>query len=340
MELFIDSVDLDEIRRAADFGFMEGITTTPTFMHRHGIKDVDSTIVELSKIANQLHVEALGESCSQILAEAERLSALPGLARTPTFKIPVTNEGLKAAYRLTRQGQKTNIHLVYTLNQAYLAAASGTSYICPLVGRLEDQGHDSFTLIEQVVNMVERYRYPAKVMVSSVRHLDHVRMAILCGAHAITVPWKVLRFLADNVLTGRGISDFSLDTKLTTYTVRQIIRPANPVVTEDATVADAAIEMTKSRLGAASIVNGEGRLVGILTDGDLRRVIDHKDLAHEKVARLMSRDPRWVSEDALLQDALEQLRQAEVDNLVVVDAKTRPVGMIDIQDLLHDGLID
>ncbi len=340
MELFIDSVDLDEIKAAAGFGFMEGITTTPTFMHRHGIKDVDSAIVELSGVANQLHVEALGENCSEILAEAERLSALPGLARTPVFKIPVTNEGLKAAYRLTQQGQKTNIHLVYTLNQAYLAAASGASYICPLVGRLHDQGHDSFALVEQIVNMVERYRYSAKVMVSSVRHFDHVRMGILCGAHAITIPWKVLRILTDNVLTGRGISDFSVHTKLTTYTVRQVIRPANPVVTENATVAEAAIEMTKSKLGAVSVVDEEGRLIGILTDGDLRRVIDHKDLAHEKVACLMTEKPRYVPEETLLQEALELMRQIQVDNLVVVDAGTKPVGMIDVQDLLRDRLID
>jgi transaldolase len=252
----------------------------------------------------------------------------------------VTNEGLKAAYRLTREGHKTNIHLVYTLNQAYLAAASGTSYICPLVGRLHDQGHDAFALIEQVVQMVDRYRYPAKVMVSSVRHLDHVRMALRCGAHAITVPWQVLRVLSQNVLTGHGISDFSIHTKLTTYTVRQVIRPANPIVSEAATIAEAAIEMTTSKLGAVSVVDTEGRLTGILTDGDLRRAIDRKNLAHEKVTVLMSRNPRYVSDETLLQDAVDLMRKTRVDNLVVVDASAKPIGMIDIQDLLSDGLID
>ena len=258
----------------------------------------------------------------------------------PVFKIPVTSEGLKAAYRLTKQGHRTNIHLIYTLNQAYLAAASGASYICPLVGRLHDQGHDSFALIEQIVTMVDRYSYASKVMVSSVRHLEHVRMAILCGAHAITVPWRVLRMLPENVLTGRGLSDFTLHTKLTTYTVRQVIRPANPVVAENATVADAAIEMTQSKLGAVSIVNQEGRLVGILTDGDLRRGIDNKDLAKEEVSRMMSRNPRCVSEDTLLQDAVELMRQIQVDNLVVVNVEGEPTGMIDVQDLLSEGLID
>jgi TalC/MipB family fructose-6-phosphate aldolase len=340
MELFVDSVDLDEIKAATAFGFVEGITTTPTFMHRQGIKDVDRVIVELSTMANQVHVEALGEDASSILEEANRLSALPGLSKTPVFKIPVTNEGLRAACLLAQQGKKTNIHLIYTLNQAYLAAASGASYVCPLVGRLHDQGHDSFALIDQVVNMVERYNYPAKIMVSSVRHPDHVRMAIRCGAHAITVPWKILRMMSENVLTGRGINDFSIHTKLSTYTVRQVIRPHNPVVTQDATIAEAAIEMTRSKLGAVSVVDQQGCLIGILTDGDLRRGIDRKDLAHEKVGRLMSHKPRSVPDDTLLQEAVLLMRQSQVDNLVVVDSRSRPVGMIDVQDLLSDGLID
>lgn len=339
MELFLDSVDFNEVKAATEFGFLEGITTTPTFMHRHGIKDVDRAIGELSKMANQVHVEALGDTCAEILTEAQRLSEVPGLARPLVFKIPVTNEGLKAAYRLTQDGHKTNVHLVYTLNQAYMAAASGAAYICPLVGRLHDQGHDSFALIEQAVNMVERYGFPAKVMVSSVRHPDHVRMAILCGAQAITMPWKVMNILADNVLTGRGITDFNVHTKLTTYTVRQLIRAANPIVTEEATVAEAAIQMTHSKLGIVSIVDQEGRLIGVFTDGDLRRAIDHKDLAHERVANLMSRNPKYVGEGALLQDAVAFLHKTQVDNLVVVDGQQQPVGVIDVQDLLRDGLI-
>jgi len=339
MELFLDSVDFNEVKAATEFGFLEGITTTPTFMHRHGIKDVDGAIVELSKMVNQLHVEVLGDTCPEILAEARRLSQFPGLARPLVFKIPVTNEGLKAAYRLTQDGHKTNVHLVYTLNQAYLAAASGAAYICPLVGRLDDQGHDSFALIEQAVNMVERYGFPAKVMVSSVRHPDHVRMAILCGAQAITIPWKVLKILADNVLTRHGIADFNMHTKLTTYTVRQVIRAANPIVTEEATVAEAAIQMTQSKLGIVSVVDHEGRLLGVFTDGDLRRAVDRKDLARERVGRLMSRKPKYVTEDTVLQDAVAFLREVQVDNLVVVDDQQHPVGVIDVQDLLRDGLM-
>jgi predicted transcriptional regulator len=220
-----------------------------------------------------------------------------------------------------------------------MAAESGASYICPLVGRLHDQGHDAFALIEQAVNMVEHYHYPSKIMVSSVRHPEHVRNAIQCGAQTITVPWKVLKILANNALTNLGIDDFNTHTKLTTYSVSQFVSCRNPIVSENALVAEAAIEMTRSKLGAVSIVNEDGKLVGILTDGDLRRVINRHDLPNEKVNRLMSKEPRYVAEDMLLQEAISIIHQCKMDNLVVVDSQKHPVGMLDIQDLLNDGII-
>ncbi len=339
MELFVDSVDFAEIQAAVDLGFLEGITTTPTFMYRHGIKDINHAIVDLSGMARQVHVEALGEDCAAILQEAERLWSLPGLQKEPVFKIPVTNEGLKAGYRLRQQGHATNIHLIYTLNQVYMAAESGATYICPLVGRLHDQGHDSFALIEQAVKIIDRYHYPSKIMVSSVRHPEHVRLALLCGANAVTMPWKVMRILVENALSGLGIEDFSLHTKLTTYTVEQFVGSRNPAVMEDVTVGEAAIEMTRSKLGAVSITDQTGRLVGILTDGDLRRAINREDLILTKVGQIMTRDPKCVPANCMLQDAVALIQQYKLDNLIVVDAQNHPIGMLDIQDLLNGGIL-
>jgi len=339
MELYVDSADFNEIRSAVALGFLEGITTTPTIMHRHGIKDVNKAIVDLSDMGIQFHIESLGETCEQIIEEAERILALPGLKKEPVLKIPITNEGLKAGYKLHKQGHNTNIHLIYTLNQAYMAAEAGATYICPLVGRLHDQGHDAFALIQQAVDMVERYHYPSKIMVSSVRHPEHVRQAIRCGAHAVTIPWKVMRILVENSLTGLGIEDFTLNTKLNTYTVGQFISSRNPVVDEETLVAEAAIEMTHSKLGAVSVVNDIGQLVGILTDGDLRRAITRRELIHEKVKQVMTSDPKCVPAETPLQEAVHLIQQYQFDNLIVVDSNRHPIGMLDVQDLLNDGMI-
>lgn len=339
MELFIDSADMDVIAQAADLGFVEGITTTPTFMEREGIQDVDGAIVELSTMANQLHVEALGDSVDEIRDEAERIAGLKGLEEDIVFKIPVEMTGLKAVSRLTDAGFQVNVHLVYTLNQAYMAAEAGASYICPLVGRLHDQGHDSFALIEQAVKMVENHEYPARVMVSSVRHPEHVRQAVLAGAQAVTVPWQVMKVLPENELTGRGIRNFTIDTQLTTYTVHQFVSSTNPTVSEDASIAEAAIQMTHAGYGVVSVVDDEDRLRGIVTDGDLRRSVETEQLAQQPVTKLMSENPRTVHEDTILQEAVDSLREAEVDNLIVVDESNRPVGVLDVQHLLQEGLM-
>ncbi|MBT8062271.1 MAG: transaldolase, partial [Gammaproteobacteria bacterium] len=147
MDLYLDSVDFKEIEAAFKFGFVKGLTTTPTFMHRHGITDVDGAIVKLSGMVPELQVEALGETVDAIVSEAERILALP-LEREPVFKVPISNAGVTACDTLTKRGHRVNVHLIYTLNQAYMAMAAGAAFVCPLAGRLQDQGHDAIKLFE------------------------------------------------------------------------------------------------------------------------------------------------------------------------------------------------
>jgi len=204
MELYLDSADMEEIKEAFELGFLSGLTTTPTFMHRHGITDIDSTIIELSKIVPVLQIEALGNNAEQIIAEVYRQDAL-GLSKENTvYKIPISLEGVKACKKLTDEGFKVNIHLVYTIQQAYMAMAAGATYVCPLVGRLQDQGHDALSLVEQCVNAVNYYGYNSKIMFSSVRNIEHVRNAINIGTHTITAPWKVIQQMTKNNLTDLG----------------------------------------------------------------------------------------------------------------------------------------
>lgn len=339
MELFLDSVNFQEIEEAFDWGFFAGLTTTPTFMHRHGITNVDEAIVKLSKMVPELHVEAIGESYDEIMDEAHRIADLP-LANAPVFKVPVSNIGFKACNKLRSEGFKVNVHLVYTLNQAYMAMSAGASYICPLVGRLHDQGHDSMALIQQSVEMVNHYGKDTKVMVSSVRHTDHVRQAILNKAHVCTAPWGVIKKLGENVLTSLGTTQFLEHTKLMSVRVREIIEQNNPVCTKSETVNDALIKMTESGFGAVSIVDDSNKLVGILTDGDLRRKLNEigKAIVDYKLEEFADHLPTTIAADALLYEAVNIFTSTKFDNLVVVENDT-PIGILDIQDLVKMGLI-
>ncbi len=341
MELFLDSVHFGEIEEAFGLGFVKGLTTTPTFMHRHGITDVDGAIVRLSGMVPELQVEALGETADEIVAEADRILTLP-LEREPVFKVPISNAGVNACNRLTSRGHRVNVHLIYTLNQAYMAMAAGAAYVCPLAGRLQDQGHDAIKLFEQCVEVVDRYGYDTKVMFSSVRHPEHVRQALLSGVHVCTVPWSVLRHLCDNTLTAAGANQFREHTQLITLKVRDVIRSHNPVCEPSETLNSAMVKMTESRLGAVTVIDEQGMVAGVFTDGDLRRRLqDHGTRILDENLREIgfSSNPVTVDADARLDEAVAMLKEHEVDSIIVVD-EGKPCGVLDVQDIVRLGLLD
>ena len=340
MELYLDSVDFKEIEEAFDLGFLTGLTTTPTFMHRHGITDIDGAILKLADMVPVLQVEALGDTAEDIVKEAHRLLAL-GLKKEKTvFKIPVSNTGLKACKLLRDQGLMVNIHLVYTLNQAYMAMQAGATYVCPLVGRLQDQGHDALTLIEQCVDAVNYYGYDTKIMFSSVRHAEHVRNAVTLGVHTVTVPWSVMKKLTENNFTTLGTDQFVEHTKLMTVKVKEVIREKNPICKLSDTVLDAVVQMTESKLGAVSVIDEQGNLKGIFTDGDLRRQISEKGKAFTdlKMADLSFKTPITVNAEALLYEAVNIFTKNGIDNIIVLE-NNAVAGMLDIQDFVKMGLI-
>ena len=336
MELYLDSADMEEIKEAFELGFLSGLTTTPTFMHRHGITDIDATIVELSKIVPVLQIEALGNNAEEIIAEVYRQDAL-GLSKENTvYKIPISLEGVKACKKLTDAGFKVNIHLVYTLQQAYMAMAAGATYVCPLVGRLQDQGHDALSLVEQCVEAVNYYGYDSKIMFSSVRNIEHVRNALNIGTHTITAPWKVIKQMSKNNLTDLGTQQFVEHTRLMTFKIKDILGNDNPTATIENTVSECILEMTVGKFGAVTIVNEKEEAIGIFTDGDLRRLIANKgaESVNHKVKDVLTLvKPFTIDENELLNEA-NYIFQKNPINSIVVTKKNKVIGMVHIQDIV------
>src|SRR5512133_382131 len=307
MEFFLDSANMAEIEEALKLGIIDGVTTTPTFMHKNGITDIDGAIVKLSKMVPVLMIEALGETSSEIVAEAHRLLAL-GLDKKKTvFKIPVNLEGVKACKILHEDGFLVNVHLVYNIQQAYMALTAGANYVCVLVGRMQDQGHDALGLVKQIVDVIKEYKYDCKVMFSSVRYPEHVKDALMLGAHNITLPWSIMKKLADNHLTKLGTDQFFQHTRLMTIQVKSVISNANPVVDIDCKVLDALLKMTDSGMGAVSVVTKSGKLAGIFTDGDLRRQMRKlgEHIMTDYVGECMTPNAISVDAEAMLQKATD-----------------------------------
>jgi TalC/MipB family fructose-6-phosphate aldolase len=291
-------------------------------------------IVKLSKMVPVLQIEALGDTAEDVLKEAQRQLAL-GLDPTKTvFKIPVSLEGVRACKLLRNEGLLVNVHLVYTLQQAYMAMQAGATYVCPLVGRLQDQGHDALDLVSQIVDAVDHYGYDTKVMFSSVRTLEHVRNALNLGVHTITVPLKIMKQLTENHFTTVGTDQFIRDTRLMTVKVKEAINAVNPIVSADTNLADAIVKMTEYGFGAITIVHADGSLKGVFTDGDLRRKIqtEGRDVLSKNMGDFTYNTAVSIDGNALLNDAATIFKATKVDTILVTE-NGKPIGMVDIQDL-------
>ncbi len=337
MELYLDSADLNEIQEAFKIGFITGLTTTPTFMHRHGVTDIDSLILQLAAIVPVLQVEALGKTAEEIVAEAHRQVKMGLDPKKTVFKIPVSLEGLKACRQLVNEGMMVNVHLVYTIQQAYMAMQAGATYVCPLVGRLQDQGTDALSLVRDCVDAVNHYGYNTKIMFSSVRYAEHVRNALDAGVHTITVPWKIMKALTENNFTKLGTDQFFEHTRLMTVKVKDAINNVNPLVPVTTSITDALVKLTEYGFGCVTVTDASGKAVGVFTDGTLRRLLQEqgKDVLNKKLSDLSFNAPFSVEAGDLLNVASKLFNQHQVDTLVVTE-NGKPVGMLDIQNLNED----
>jgi transaldolase len=211
MKFFIDTANPDEIKMAYEMGVIDGVTTNPTLISKEK-KDFESLIEEICKIVKGLPIslEVLSLNSEGMIEEARRLSRM---GENIVVKIPMTTEGLKAIKALVSDGIKTNTTLVFSPNQALLAAKAGTTYVSPFIGRLDDIAQTGMELIEQIVKIFTNYGFESQVIVSSIRHPIHVLEAALIGADVATIPYKVIEQLAKHPLTDIGIERFLADWK-------------------------------------------------------------------------------------------------------------------------------
>jgi signal-transduction protein with cAMP-binding, CBS, and nucleotidyltransferase domain len=171
-------------------------------------------------------------------------------------------------------------------------------------------------------------------MFSSVRHTEHVRNAINIGVHTITVPLKIIKQLTENNFTTVGTEQFIMDTRLMTVRVKEAINTVNPIVSIDTNLTDAIIKMTEFGFGAITVVDANGNIKGVFTDGALRRLLVEKgrDILQKKLSDIEFNEPITIDANVLLNDANTLFKKTNVDTILVTDAG-KPIGMLDIQDM-------
>ena len=215
MKIFVDTADLDEIKELASWGIVDGVTTNPTLVKRSGIS-FNEIIEEIFKLVDgPISLEVVSEKADDMVKEAKKIISKinPKYRKNVAIKIPMTPEGLKAVKKLSKEKIKTNVTLVFSSNQALLAAKAGATFVSPFIGRLDDQGQEGMQIVEEITEIFYNYDIKTEVIVASIRHPIHVIDAARLGADIATVPPGIIRKMAKHSLTDKGIESFLSDWK-------------------------------------------------------------------------------------------------------------------------------
>ncbi|MBQ1871058.1 MAG: fructose-6-phosphate aldolase [Lachnospiraceae bacterium] len=210
MQFFIDTADVEEIRKAADMGIISGVTTNPSLIAKSG-RDFNEVIKEITTIVDgpiSGEVKATTVDAEGMIKEGREIAKIH---KNMVVKIPMTAEGLKAVKVLTKEGIKINVTLVFTANQALLAAEAGATYVSPFLGRLDDINQPGIDLITDIVTIFENYGYETQIIAASIRNPIHVTDCALAGADIATIPYKVIMQMLNHPLTDQGIEKFQKD---------------------------------------------------------------------------------------------------------------------------------
>jgi transaldolase len=209
MKIFLDTAEIEEIRTAASWGVLDGVTTNPSLFAKTTGKTYDEVLTEICGITSgPVSAEVVAEDVEGMLKEGRHFAKL---APNIVVKVPMSEEGLEAIYRFAEEGIKTNCTLIFSANQGLLAAKAGASLLSPFVGRLDDINQEGMDVVRELVTIIEVHDMDAEVLAASIRHPRHMTDAAMAGAHIATTPFKILQMMVHHPLTDSGIIKFRED---------------------------------------------------------------------------------------------------------------------------------
>jgi len=208
MKFFIDTGNLEEIKTAKQWGIIDGVTTNPSLVAKEGIgqEELITSICEI--IDGPVSAEVISTDYKGMLKEAETLAKIN---KNVVIKLPMTKDGMIACHQLTKQNIKTNVTLIFSANQALLAAKNGATYVSPFIGRLDDIGHTGLEIIQEIRTIFDQFNFATQILAASIRHSDHVKNSALLGSDVATIPFGVLSKLFSHPLTDIGLAKFLED---------------------------------------------------------------------------------------------------------------------------------
>ena len=208
MKIFLDTANLDELKRAAEWGIVDGVTTNPSLIAKEG-RPIEEQIRAICDIIDgDISAEVVTTAADEMIREGRTLA---GIHENVVVKLPLTRDGIRACSTLSKEGVRINVTLCFSAAQALLAAKAGAYIISPFVGRLDDVGQSGMDLIHQIVQIYDNYGFETQILAASLRSPSHVIESAMAGAHIGTLPFKILDQLFSHPLTDRGLEQFLKD---------------------------------------------------------------------------------------------------------------------------------
>lgn len=335
MKIFLDTIDLDEIKKYNEIFEIAGITTNPNLARRFGMSDDIEMVKKIGEIIGkdkEIHVEAFGENSKEIIENSQRIQKNCSKYNL-VFKIPFSEEGVKAAKYLIKKNFSTNLHLIFSQSQAIISSSINSNYICPLIGRLDDIGHNAIENLNKIITSFKINNSKTLVMGSSIRNLNHVIECYKIGVDAITIPMKVIKEMFNHPLTDTGYLLFKKDLSQMKE-ISSINFNKNLLVDVNKTLFETLVILQKYK-GAAVAVSKNNKLAGIFTTGDLNRLIKTKKKFNynDKIVNFISKRPFSVDITDKVEVAANLVKKHNLGQFIVLD-QDKVLGILDVKDLV------
>ncbi len=207
MKIFLDTANVEQVAEIAAWGILDGVTTNPSLVAKEG-KEFKPTILAMCELVSCVSAQVTATTAEEMIKQGEEYASWH---KHVVVKVPMTVEGLKVLKHLSAKGIKTNVTLIFSVEQAVLAAKNGATIVSPFVGRLDDKGVDGMQVVQDILTAFKNYGFTTEVLVASVRNVEHVHRSLLMGAHIATMPHKVVTELVKHELTDVGLKKFQDD---------------------------------------------------------------------------------------------------------------------------------
>jgi transaldolase len=333
MEYYLEASANNEIKEAAESGICAGINAHVDLMRSVHDEPVN-VVADLCTHFPLTHITVVGQKAHELIHEVHKLLHHGLVSEKMVFRFAATYEGIQACRKLQNDNISVHLESIGSMQQAWLAMEAGAAWISTTPTLMMHLGSDAFATARECLVIQERYSYPTRFMFCAAQSTTQVKEALSEGVQAISSSFALLKESANHKLALSASHESNGLHRLMHLRVGDVIKPNNPTVNQELKIADAVVEMSKGGMGAVAIVNHNGELLGIFTDGDLRRQIQQKGHAALglKLTELTLKKPASIERSAFLIEAAELLKSLKIDNLLVTD-NGRLIGMLDIQDL-------